>query len=160
MALDRLDYTILSCLSQRARMTWAELASHLRISPPATADRVRKLEDAGVIEGYAVLLNPASLGYDLTAFIAVTLEHPSDRTAFLEHIAALPAVQECHHMAGDDDYLMKVRCRNTRDLEHLISEVLKEIPGVIKTRTSIALSTLKETPTLPLPDGDDHAIAL
>ncbi|MBD2260023.1 Lrp/AsnC family transcriptional regulator [Pseudanabaena sp. FACHB-2040] len=150
MELDKIDLTILSCLTASGRMTWAELANQLGISSPAAADRVRKLEDAGVIEGYTALLNAASLGYDLTAFIAVTLERPGQRSTFLEHIDQLTVVQECHHMAGEDDYLLKVRCRHTRDLEHLISDVIKEIPGVVKTRTSIVLSTLKETPVLPM----------
>lgn len=151
MDLDKTDFKVLACLSSQGRMTWSELAAQLGISPPAAADRVRKLEEAGVIEGYTALLNSASLGYDLTAFIAVSLERPGQRAVFLEHIASLTVVQECHHMTGEDDYLLKVRCRNTRDLEHLISEVIKEIPGVVKTRTSIVLSTLKETSILPLP---------
>lgn len=151
--LDRIDAKALACLSEQGRMTWSELATQLGISPPAAADRVRKLEEAGVIKGYTALLSPTSLGYDLTAFIAVSLDRPGQRAVFLEHIANLAAVQECHHMAGEDDYLLKVRCRNTRDLEHLITEVIKEIPGVVKTRTSIVLSTLKETSVLPLPSG-------
>jgi Lrp/AsnC family transcriptional regulator, leucine-responsive regulatory protein len=136
-------------------MTWADLANQLGISSPATADRVRKLEDAGVIEGYTARLNAASLGYELTAFVAVTLDRPHHRAPFLDRIAQLTVVQECHHMAGDDDYLLKVRCRHTRDLEHLLSNVLKEIPGVVKTRTSIVLSSPKETGALPIPAPED-----
>lgn len=154
MELDKIDLKVLSCLSQQGRMTWSDLAHQLGISAPATAERVRKLEEAGVIQGYAARLSPAQVGYDLTAFIAVTLDRPGQRAVFLEHISRLTAVQECHHLAGDDDYLMKVRCRHTRDLEHLISDVIKEIPGVVKTRTSIVLSTLKETTTIPLPTPD------
>ncbi|HEY9763207.1 MAG TPA: Lrp/AsnC family transcriptional regulator [Trichocoleus sp.] len=151
MNLDKTDFKVLACLSRQGRITWSELATQLGISPPAAAERVRKLEEAGVIEGYMALLSPVRLGYDLTAFIAVSLDRPGQRAVFLEHIANLAVVQECHHMAGEDDYLLKVRCRNTRDLEHLISEVIKEIPGVVKTRTSIVLSTLKETSVLPIP---------
>jgi len=151
MNIDTLDSKVLRHLMQHARMTWAELASQLGISAPAAAERVRKLEDRGVIQGYVTQINPPSLGYDLTAFIAVTLEHPRDRDAFIAQVHALPAIQECHHVTGDDDYLLKVRCRGTQGLEALITHSLKEIPGVLKTRTTIALSTVKETIALPVP---------
>lgn len=143
MELDRLDLKVLAHLELRGRSTWSDLAGQLGLSGPATADRVRRLEEAGVITGYRAVIQPAALGYDLTAFIAVTLERPEHRQPFLDCIQNRPEVQECHHMTGDDDYLMKVICRNTGDLEHLLSEVLKQLPGVVRTRTSIALSTIK-----------------
>lgn len=151
MILDALDSKVLRHLMGQARMTWADLAAHLGISGPATADRVRKLEERGIIQGYVTQIDPQSLGYDLTAFIAVTLGHPRDRDTFLTQVHALPEIQECHHVAGDYDYLLKVRCQGTRGLEYLITEELKQISGAIKTRTTIALSTLKETIALPIP---------
>jgi Lrp/AsnC family leucine-responsive transcriptional regulator len=154
MNIDALDLKVLGQLMQQARMTWADLAAHLELSAPAAADRVRKLEERGVIQGYLTQVNPDSLGYDLTAFIAVTLEHPRDREGFLAQVQALPQIQECHHIAGDGDYLLKVRCQGTRGLERLITDVLKEIPGVVQTRTTIALSTVKETISLPIPAID------
>jgi Lrp/AsnC family leucine-responsive transcriptional regulator len=75
--------------------------------------------------------------------------------AFLASVQAIPEIQECHHITGDGDYLLKVRCRGTRELEHLITDQLKVIPGVVRTRTTIVLSTLKETPILPLPCEDE-----
>jgi Lrp/AsnC family leucine-responsive transcriptional regulator len=152
MALDALDLRVLSQLMQKARMTWAELANQLGISPPAAADRVRKLEEAGVIRGYATQIDAQQLGYDLTAMIAVTLEHPRDRDTFLAQILSTPEIQECHHIAGEGDYLLKVRCRGTQGLERLITDQLKEIPGVAQTRTTIMLSTVKETISVPIPD--------
>lgn len=152
MALDKIDFKVLRCLSDRGRITWSDLAGELGISSPAAAERVRKLEEAGVIQGYAARLDAIALGYELTAFIGVTLALPSHIPAFLAKIAQLPAVQECHHMAGDDDYLLKVRCRHTRELEQLISQEIKGIAGVVKTRSTIALSTCKETLALPLPE--------
>ena len=153
MKLDSLDSKILSELAHKARMTWAELASQLGISPPAAADRVRKLEEAGVIRGYITQMDAPSLGYDLTAFIAVTLEHPRDRDGFLAAVLGTPEILECHHVAGDGDYLLKVRCRGTRGLEHLITAQLKEIPGVAQTRTTIVLSTVKEMLAVPTTDA-------
>lgn len=156
MKLDDTDLEILKLLVGQGRMTWAELAGRLGLSAPATADRVRRLEDSGLIQGYSAILDAPQLGYGLTAFIAVTLDRPEHRAGFLACVQAQPEIQECHHVTGDDDYLMKVRCRGTADLEHLISEVLKQIPGVLKTRTLIALSTPKETTALPLAgDSED-----
>lgn len=150
MVIDALDLKILVQLERRARMTWSELAHQLGVSPPAAADRVRKLEEASVIRGYATRIDAARVGYDLTAFIAVTLEHPRDREGFLAQVHSTPEIQECHHVAGDGDYLLKVRCRGTAGLERLITDQLKEIPGVAQTRTTIVLSTVKETTALPL----------
>jgi Lrp/AsnC family leucine-responsive transcriptional regulator len=148
--LDALDLKVLRHLMAQARMTWAELAAQLGLSPPAAADRVRKLEERGVIQGYAARVNPQSLGYDLTAFVAVTLTHSRDRADFLAQINACAEIQECHHITGEDDYLLKVRCQGTQGLEQLITDHLKAIPGVVKTRTTIVLSTVKETTALPV----------
>jgi Lrp/AsnC family leucine-responsive transcriptional regulator len=128
------------------------LAATLELSAPATADRVRRLEERGVIQGYSALVNPEAVGCGLTAFIAVTLERPEHRDPFLQRILELPQIQECHHVAGDDDYLLKVRCHSTQDLEQIISERIKSLQGIVRTRTTIVLSTAKETPALPLPD--------
>lgn len=149
MSLDTLDCKVIQYLMTQGRITWSELAGHLQLSAPATADRVRRLEDRQVITGYAALVNPESVGCHLTAFIAVTLEQPQYRAEFLEIVHQLAEIQECHHVTGDNDYLLKIRCRTTKDLEYLISEHLKKLPG-LRTRTTIALSTVKETPVLPV----------
>jgi len=150
MDLDNLDIKVMVLLASQGRMTWSELANQLGLSPPAAADRVKRLEDKSLIEGYSARLNAEGLGLDLAAFIAVTLAHPNRRQGFLEAVQNNSAILECHHIAGDDDYLLKVRCRNTRHLEALISETLKSVEGVVKTRTLIVLSTVKETSTPPL----------
>jgi Lrp/AsnC family leucine-responsive transcriptional regulator len=152
MSLDEIDLKVLRQLLSQGRITWSELAGVLGLSPPATADRVRRLEDKGVIQGYTAIIDAESLGCDLTAFVAITLERPEHRDAFIQRVQSLPQVQECHHMAGDYDYLLKVRCRGTKDLERLVSDDIKSVAGVLKTRTMIALSTVKETSALPLPE--------
>ena len=149
--MDRLDLKALEMLVDQGRITWAELASVLGLSAPATADRVRQLENEGVIHHYAAILDPDSLGFHLTAFIAVNMDRPNHRENFLEAVQHMPEVQECHHVAGDDDYWLKVRCINTKHLDWLLTEQIKAIDGVTRTRTTIVLSTSKETVALPLP---------
>jgi Lrp/AsnC family leucine-responsive transcriptional regulator len=148
--MDEIDSKVIQHLMHDGRMTWAELASVLGLSAPAAADRVHRLEQRGVIRGYAALVDPEAIDCELTAFIAVTLERPSHRGGVLQRVQELPEVQECHHTAGDDDYLLKVRCANTRALERIVSEGIKGVEGIARTRTTIVLSTSKETPVLPL----------
>jgi Lrp/AsnC family leucine-responsive transcriptional regulator len=135
---------------RQGRATWAELGQLLGLSAPSAADRVRKLEEAQVITGYAVLLDPTAVGYPLTAFIFVTLANSRNRAAFLRAIAKMEQVSECHHIAGDDDYLLKVRCRTTADLDHLLAKELKDKLGVARTRTTIVLATAKESVQIPI----------
>ncbi|WP_338115703.1 Lrp/AsnC family transcriptional regulator [Paenibacillus monticola] len=151
ITLDALDYNIIRALMDNGRMSWSELAGLLGLSSPAAADRVRRLEEQEIIQGYTALINAESVGYDLMALIAVSLERPEHRKAFLELVLKLPEIQECHHTAGDDDYMLKVRCRGTRDLDRIISDELKSLPGILRTRTTIVLGTLKETLNVPLP---------
>jgi Lrp/AsnC family leucine-responsive transcriptional regulator len=149
--MDILDWKAIRHLMTHGRVTWADLAGILGLSAPAAADRVRYLEAQGVIKGYAALINPDAVGCGLTAFVSVTLERPEHRAPFLAWVDEQAEVQECHHVAGDDDYLLKVRCRDTRHLDNLIGDRLKALPGIRRTRTTIVLSTTKETTELPLP---------
>lgn len=144
--LDSIDEEAIRILFKSGRSTWAELGEHLKLSPPAAADRVRRLEERGVIKGYAAVLNPEAIGKKLTAFIAVTLADHSLRRRFLDVIGELTQVEECHHIAGEHDFLLKVRCRDTRELDGLLTEELKVRAGAGRTQTTIVLSTQKEQP--------------
>ena len=146
--MDDLDSKILGALMADGRITWSDLAARCEVSSPAISERVRRLEKRGIIQGYRVMVDPVQLGYDITAFVAVVLEHPDHRQGFLDYVQITPAIQECHHVAGDGDYLLKVRCGKMADLERILSEEIKGLPGVLQTRTSIALSTVKETTAL------------
>lgn len=146
------DLKVVERLMQNARATWAELGALIGLSAPAAADRVRKMEDSGMIRGYSAVVDPEAIGLGLTAFISVTLAGFADRSLFIEKIGSLPEVQECHHVAGEDDYILKVRCTGTRHLERLISDQIKSMPEA-KTKTTIVLSTVKETIVLPIVCG-------
>jgi len=151
--MDSLDRKALAFLMKNGRASWAHLGQHLGLSAPCAADRVRKLEQSGVIRGYVPLLDAESLGYPLVAFVSVTLDSHRQRSAFLGAIEKLEEIVECHHVAGDDDYLLKVRCRSTKDLDRLLAHELKDRMGVAGTRTIIVLSTAKETLRVPLKDS-------
>lgn len=148
--MNEIDYKVLCALSKNGRITWSELAKELGISNPATADRVRRLEEQGVIKGYVARIEPFEVGCGITAFVGVTLEGPEYRPSFLQLVRELPEIQECHHVAGEDDYLLKIRCRDTRDLDRVISIHIKGLPGIVRTRTTIVMDTCKETPAVPL----------
>src|ERR1043166_5670066 len=148
--MDSLDARALQFLVRSGRATWAELGELLDLSPPSAADRVRKLEEQGVIHGYAALVDPAAVGAGLTAYVSVSLAGHQNRAAFLRAIEKIDHVMECHHVSGDDDYLLKVRCRDTAALDHLLSVRLKEKIGVARTRTTIVLSTSKESVRIPI----------
>lgn len=153
--MDALDSKALTFLMKSGRATWAELGALLGLSAPSAADRVRKLEEHGVIRGYAAIIDPAAVGHPLTAYVSVSLSSHRNRAAFLRGIEKMAQVAECHHVAGDDDYLLKVRCRGTQDLDHLLAHELKDKLGVARTRTTIVLSTAKESVHVPIePKGD------
>ena len=142
--MDDLDTKALALLCENGRISWAELAQHLQLSAPAAAERVRKLEERGIIRGYTALLDAASFGYGLAAFVAVTLGKCKHRKAFPRAIRKLPEVLECHRVTGEDDYLLKVLVRDTAHLDTLVGDSLRTIEGVQRTTTSVVLSTIKE----------------
>lgn len=148
--LTAMDSKLLRLLMKRGRATWAELAGVLKLSAPAVAEKAKKLEERGVIRGYAAIVDAAAVGYGLTAFVSVTLDRPQHRAKFITTLTKMEEVAECHHIAGDFDYLLKVRCRDTADLDDLLSNRLKALPGIVRTRTTIVLGTAKESVSVPL----------
>jgi Lrp/AsnC family leucine-responsive transcriptional regulator len=147
--VDETDAMILATLLDDGREAWSRIGERVGLTGPAVAERVKRLEERQVIRGYAALVNPDAVGFPLTAFISVTLETPAHRRAFLARVAALPEIQDCHHVTGDDDYLLKVRCRGPADLDRLLTEQLKGGPGVVRTRTQVVLRSEKESVGLP-----------
>ena len=142
----------LAVLQRDGRVTWASLGEALGLTAPAAADRVHRLEEAGVVAGYTALVDARALGVDLTAFVSVSLSSHARRTAFLAMVARTAEILECHHIAGDEDFLLKVRCRGTGDLETLLTRKLKGSGAIARSRTVVVLSTEKETHAVPL-DG-------
>lgn len=150
--MDSVDLQILSILQANGRASNAEIARTVGLAPSAVLERIRKLERRGRILGYTARLAPAEVGQGLLAFISVVAEEGPRDTTTAERLAALPEVQEIHHVAGEDCFLLKVRCASTEALGHLLRERIGGIEAVRRTRTTIVLETVKETSAVPL-DG-------
>ena len=142
--MDETDIRILEELKKNGRATASEISKAVSLSVPATAERIRKMEHSGVIERYMVKVNQKAMGYRLLVFILVTIDASGNIPNFRAEIVKKKNVLECHHIAGQSDYLLKVLVADTDELEAFISEYLKGIPGVVSTTTLINLSTLKE----------------
>lgn len=147
---DDTDLKILQLLQGNARMTNADIARDVGMAPSATLERLRKLEERGVVSGYETRIEPAHVGLGITAFIFVkSNEGPGgDRTG--DRLANIPEVQEVHHIAGEDCFILTVRARDPKDLQRLLREKIGRISEVASTRTTIVLETVKETLRLPL----------
>ncbi len=148
MEIDQSDRRLLSLVQEDCRRSYADLADRSGLSTSTVHDRLKRLQARGVIQGQVALLDPAALGLDICAFVQITIAHPSKVRAFLDQIVMLPEVQECHHVTGDHDYLLKIRARNAAALEEVIVEKIKTIDGIVRSQTSIALSSAKDTPAI------------
>ena len=150
--MDPIDYQILDLLQRDARTTQMQIADAVGLSQPSVADRIRKLDESGVVLGYVARLDPRRIGNDIRAFVGVRISHPRYHDAFARRIQQIPGVLECHRVAGLDSYVLKVVSRNTETLDALLSGTLRRIAGVTRTTTTIVLATVKETTVLPLPE--------
>jgi Lrp/AsnC family leucine-responsive transcriptional regulator len=153
--LDALDRRILIELQQDGSLTNARLAQVVGLSQSAMSERVRRLESEGHISGYRALVNPASLGIGLQAFVAAELvRHDTACIAEFERgIAALPAVRACYHVAGRFDYLLHAAVRDLEHLGALIKDEIAAIPGVDKVETMLVYSEVKPDAGCAVPPG-------
>lgn len=149
--LNPIDLAILKLLQANGRISNADIARRLGMAPSAILDRIRKLEQRGVIQGYTTRIAPGAVGLGLTAFVLVRTEERVGSGAIGQALARIPEVQELHHVAGEDCYLVKVRVPDTEGLSRLLRERFGRLRGVRNTRSTIVLSTVKESAALPLP---------
>ncbi len=145
--LDPIDLKILSILQSHGRCHLAELAKEVDLSSPAVMERLKKLEARGVIKGYQAVLDPKKVGKDITAFIGVSVAHQRHIDAFSSHMVRQRDVLECHHVTGEESFLLKVKTANTESLEKLLADI-RSLEGVTRTVTKVVLSTPKETQKL------------
>lgn len=152
VSIDESDKAILDVLQRNGRVRNVELADKVHLSPPATHARVKRLEEEGVITGYAAHVDRNKVGHDCMCFITVSLElhQPDKLKAFFDAIQGLPEVLECHHLTGNYDYLLKVVIRNNREMEQFISDTLVPMPGMSRVSTSVVLREIKSDTALRL----------
>jgi Lrp/AsnC family transcriptional regulator, leucine-responsive regulatory protein len=147
--IDKVDRKILTIVQDNGRTSNAEIARQVGMAPSAVLERMRKLERKGIIKGFEAVLRPKDVGFTLTAFTFVRAEESVGATETGKELGRVPGVLEVHYTAGQDSYLVKVRARDTEHLQHILQE-FGAIPGVRDTRTTVVLTTLKETRNLPL----------
>lgn len=151
MLLDALDRKILAQLQRNSRASLQEIGQAVGLSASPCWGRIKKLEEAGVIQGYSVRLSPQALGLADTVLVMVTLDSHSDNTLekFGEVLATIPEVVEAHLVSGEYDYLLRIVVKDTRDYERLLREKLYKIKGIRHSQSSFVLRTLKHA-DLPL----------
>ena len=147
--LDETDVQLLAALQADGAASLASLGEVVDLSAPAVMERVRKMEQAGVIKGYAALIDARKVGLDIAAFIGVSMAYPKRIAEFEQWVKSEPQILECHHMTGAWTLLLKARCRNTAALEKLISAI-RLLDSVDRTETMVVLSTNVERVELPL----------
>lgn len=140
--MDNLDIKILKLLQQNSRVTASEISNRINLSVPAVGDRLKKLDVSGIIEKYTVILSAKKMNKNLMIIMFVSLESPKYTDPFINVIQIDDEIVECHYLAGDFDYVLKIITESTESLERLLNKI-KNIPGVQKTKTNVSLSTIK-----------------
>ena len=150
------DAHILELLQRDGRRPYADLGAEVGMSGPSAHERVKKLEARGVIQGYAAIVDPVAIGYDILAFSWITQAPGTTSTDLTDAFGSIPEIEECHHITGEADYLIKVRARDTRDLERVMRAV-QATPNVFQTETDVVLSSGFERRPLHVPVETDDA---
>lgn len=158
--IDKTDRIILRELQRDGRLPWVELAERANLSPAACQRRVQALERAGVITGFGVRIDPEALGYEVEAYVAVSVERQDLESAqrFRQAIRRCPEVMTCHMMSGEVDYMLRVVATDLRSFGRFIEEKILSVPGVKDASSSIVLDPVKAE-SLDLPGEDDLAKA-
>lgn len=145
--LDRIDHSIMRELQKNGRVTVTELASRVGLSKTPCQVRMRRLEEQGYITGYTALVNQTKLGLNHIAFAQVTLSDTSSKalTAFNHAIRQISAVEQCHMIAGNFDYLLKVRTRNMAEYRQVLGEQISALPHVLQTSTFVVMENVKDS---------------
>jgi Lrp/AsnC family leucine-responsive transcriptional regulator len=150
MTIDDIELRILDMLQRNGKLSQAKIAGAVGLTTPSVNERIKKMERHGMIRGFVALLDHEKMGFPLTAYVDVALEHPRYEKAFVDELEKLLAVQECHYLAGEYAYRLKVKAVSTAALADLLQHRLMTIKGVTRARTEISLSSKKESTLLPL----------
>jgi Lrp/AsnC family leucine-responsive transcriptional regulator len=152
--IDETSRAILEALQADARISNAEIARRVGLAPSAVFERIRKLEERGAVRGYTASIDPNAVDRGLLAFVLVRSDERGGARLTEGALVAMPEVQEVHHVAGEDCFLLKVRVRDTAALNDLLANRIGELEGVRSTKTTIVLRTAKETSMIPIASAD------
>ena len=140
--MDGIDYKILRILQKNARETASNISKEIHLSVSAVIERIRKMEETGVIKEYTIIVNEKKTGNEMTAMMEVSLEHSKFFDAFAEQIQGMDSIVSCYYQTGDFDLLLKISCRSSEELEDIHRQVMS-LTGVSATRTHVVLKTVK-----------------
>ncbi|NOZ33370.1 MAG: Lrp/AsnC family transcriptional regulator [Alphaproteobacteria bacterium] len=151
-SIDDIDCRVLRALQDDSRCSMAELGAAAGLSASACHRRVKILEERGIIEGYRAVLGASALGFEMMFFIEVSLSSQSEPSldAFEAAVRDVPEVLECHLMAGQADYLLRIVCRDHEDFERLHRRLLARLPGVARVQSNMSIRTVKARTGLPV----------
>ncbi len=152
--IDQTSLAILETLQADARISNAEIGRRVGLAPSAVFERIRKLEERGAVRGYNANIDPAAVDLGLLAFVLVRSDERRGSPITEAALVALPEVQEVHHIAGEDCFMLKVRVRDTAALNALLADRIGALESVSSTKTTIVLRTAKETSTIPIGGAD------
>ncbi|MDY3248770.1 MAG: Lrp/AsnC family transcriptional regulator [Candidatus Choladocola sp.] len=152
--MDLIDHKILTALKQNARQKASEISREVHLSVSSVIDRIRKLESSGIIKAYTIITDEASVGNDLTALMEISLEHPRYTEAFVQYVKASPYIVSCYYLTGEFDYMLKICCHSSKDLE-AIHRGIKQQEGIRMTKTHYVLRTEKNIYS-SLPDLEEN----
>ena len=152
MTIDDIDLRILDMLQRNGKLSQAKIAGAVGLTTPSVNERIKKMERHGMIKGFVALLDHDKMGLPLTAYVDIALEHPRFEKSFIDDLEKLLAVQECHYLAGDFAYRLKVKASTPGSLADFIQNRLLAIRGVVRARACLSLASKKDSTLLPLLD--------
>ncbi|MCD8335934.1 MAG: Lrp/AsnC family transcriptional regulator [Lachnospiraceae bacterium] len=152
--MDSIDHKILLALKENGRRKASDISHEIHLSVSSVIERIRKLEASGIIQSYTVILDDNKIGNDLTVLMEVSLEHPRFSDPFVRYIRTNPHIISCYYLTGEFDYMLKICCRSSRELEEIHREI-KQQEGVRLTKTHYALSTEKNNYS-SMPDFEEE----
>ena len=152
MKLDQIDRKIIALLQAQGRLTNSKLSKEVGLSPASALERVKKLENGGVITGYHARIDHRSIGVGILVQVEITLaRHRQDAVkAFIDAVQDVEQILECHHVSGGADFLLRVAARDIEHYEHFILEILSALPGIQHIESMVVLSTVKQLEVLPV----------
>ncbi|MGE5275773.1 MAG: Lrp/AsnC family transcriptional regulator [Acidobacteriota bacterium] len=156
MTIDEIDLRILDMLQRNGKLSQAKIAGAVGLTTPSVNERIKKMERHGMIKGFVALLDHEKMGFPLTAYVDVALEHPRFEKSFIDDLEKLLGVQECHYIAGEYAYRLKVKAADPATLADFLQRRLLAIKGVSNVRTQVSLASKKESTLLPLVSETDE----